>query len=802
MLKFSVVTGRARYVANQLKKIEMTALQSSFKKSPDESELIDGNKFTSYEETKEVEDPMAPKEEEAIQFPDMNVPNDSTIHYEVIFDADDDNETKEVEDSMATKEEDMQMPEMDLASDSMIHYEVIFDTDNDNGTKEVEDPMATKEEDLQMPEVIQYDVIFDADEDDKTKEVIDPMATKEEDIEMPAMDAANDPLIHYPVIINTDDDNNIYIKNKSEENEQEVGEIHNPQPMQDQCHSIIENCSQLVTGQEQPYPHLRWHNPNCELLDEKMGLLEDFQNTSTAEASQNQVENNEQVNTSEERVEAKEESFQPILEVQQQQQLETVLTSNSQLYQSNQHMQHQMVEAQTEPHALCYSVPVSVSSSIASTSNASSVAAGGNSILCHHNVLPPVETFLPSRVTHNNSVDNFRQEHVDVEPLLHSALVYPWIQQNLDTYPAHSIQNQQQKLQLAQAQAKAQVEAQAQARAQAEAQAQARAQAQAQAQQRLFAHSTVSYIIPKISQQQQVVCQQNILETIGELDKLKVMQQKLKQQDEEQQRFFYTNLEAIHKERAEDDHRFQLKMKKSIKAENLLKADKVKQQRKVRAEQQKLDVQIREQQRQLSWRQHQQQLLLQHQFNQQQEQQQQQHILQSQRVPQPHHTPMFEPPPYIYPSSSSTSYMQSSAAGSEFQAKPMPPPPPLKRKPTNSATAKRRSSQAEEAQLRREINERRATPYPIPSMEIHYPPAATAPVSSTFPHIQFQPIYTPCPPERIVEQRANDHEQDAARASASHFITNFFLELSERENAHKIGCDYSIQYRNEHNKNK
>ncbi|XP_034655961.1 uncharacterized protein LOC117893451 [Drosophila subobscura] len=156
MLKFTVGTGRARHVANQLKKAQMAALQSSSKESPDESELIDGNEVTSYEETKEDEDPMATKEE-AIYLPDVDAEsaaNDPVIHYPVIIDAEEDDNTKEVEDPMAPKEEEgIRMPEMDAANDSMIHFEVISDAVEDDNTKEVEDPMATKEEAIYLPDV-------------------------------------------------------------------------------------------------------------------------------------------------------------------------------------------------------------------------------------------------------------------------------------------------------------------------------------------------------------------------------------------------------------------------------------------------------------------------------------------------------------------------------------------------------------------------------------------------------------------------------------------------------------------------
>ncbi|XP_041447984.1 transcription factor SPT20 homolog [Drosophila obscura] len=666
MLKFPVGTGRARFVANQMKKGQMAGLQGSSKEPPDESEMIgDGNAVATCMEAKAVEG----------------------------------------------------------------------------------SPIATKEEAVHMPDL-------DAER------------------------AANDPLIHIQVIIDTDDDDDDEdINYKSEATEQGVGAGQSPPAMQDQCHSVIKVCNQLMSENggpsEQPYPYLRWHNPDRELLDIKMGLLEDLRNISEAEANHSAAENNQQVITSEEAQEESSSTQQvPTIPQTQHQPLLEPLTSNPPLYQSVHQIQHPRVDALTQPHASCCSVPLAVSSSFPATEAAEGHS---HSILCqrlqHHSVLPSVETFQPSSVCHNSRVDlanqHFRQQqHVDFESLLPSALVYPWSQQSLDFYP------EQQQLQLA--------------------------QAQAQAQQRLFAQPPVRHIIPQLSQQhqQQVVCQQTVLASMGELEKLKAMQQNLKLQEEEQQRFFYTTLKAILSERADDEQMFQFKMKQSKKAEDKLKADKEKQQRQLRADLHNLDTRIRDQQRQLAWRQHQQQLLLQHPIHQQQQpQQQQQHILphypqrqvaavaESQRkATKQHHPPaMFERPPYVYPPSSSYStYGQpsalnvaSAATGSEFHTKLMPPPALKKKAASSSAgTVHKRMTKAQEAELRREINERRATPYPAPSVEIHYPTAAVS--SSTFPAAyHFQPIYTPSPPARSQQQRAPDPEHGSARATTSTFITNF-----------------------------
>ncbi|XP_033242801.1 uncharacterized protein LOC108165346 isoform X2 [Drosophila miranda] len=717
-----------------------------------------------------------------------------------------------------------------------------------------------------------------------------PMATKEEPIDMPNLNvesALNDPVIHIQVLpVDDDDDADDDIKKKSVVPDPASG----PHSMQDQCHSVIKVSTQLMSEKgvpsDQPYPCLRWHNPDNQFLDLKMGLLDDLRNIPEVEAmaNYNEVENNGERNKGAERAEGQEERVQQISgiltetqqlprpEPHQQSEMAPMLIPNDPIYPSVHHIQPPpRVEARPEPQAHYYSVPVTVNSPFGVTSNAtSSEAAGEHSILCqrllHHSVLPSVDQFQPSSACHNSAMDltnqRYRHQHADGETqALPSAMEHPWRQQSLDPHPGHSPQTQQQL-------------------------------------QNLFAQPPVQHhTIPHLSaQHHQVLCQQNILESIGQLEKLKVMHQNLKLQEEKQARFFHTALTTILNERAGDEHMFQYKMKQSKKAEDKLNADKEKQQRKLKADLQYLDVRIRNRQRVLSWRQHQQQLLLQNPFHQQQplqqqhqpqqhqpehhqpqqhqpehrqpqqhqpeqhqpeqhqpqqhqpqqhqpeqyqpqqhqpqqhqpeqhqpqqhqpeqhqpqlqpdilyhypqrpvvveeshkqyhqKQQQQQQLQQhqkkqhQQRVHQQHYTAMFEPPPYIYPSS--TSYRlplnvatTAAASGSEFQAKLMPLAPLQRKPPFSSCENAKKRTKTQDVELRREINERRGVAYPTPSVEVHYPPAATATdSSSTYPPYRFQYIYKPSTPERSQEQRAPGHDREygSAGETASTFITNY-----------------------------
>ncbi|EDW29600.1 GL22673 [Drosophila persimilis] len=724
-----------------------------------------------------------------------------------------------------------------------------------------------------------------------------PMATKEEPIHMPNLNAES--------ARNVDDDVDADdgIKNKSEVTEPARG----PHSMQDQGHSVIKVSTQLMSEKgvpsDQPYPCLRWHNPDNQFLDLKMGLLNDLRNIPEVEATANyiEVENNGERNKGAEKSERQEERVQQTSgnltetqpEPRQQSEMAPLLIPNDPIYPSVHHIQPPpRVQARPEPQAHYYSVPVTVNNPFGVTSKAtSSEAAGEHSILCqrllHHSVLPSVDQFQPSSACHNSAMDltnqSYRQQHADGEtPALPSAMEHPWRQQSLDTHPGHSSQTQQQL-------------------------------------QNLFDQPPLQHhTIPHLSaQHHQVLCQQNILESIGQLEKLKVMHQNLKLQEEKQARFFHTALTTILNERADDEHMFQYKMKQSKKAEDKLNADKEKQQRKLKADLQYLDVRIRNRQRILSWRQHQQQLLLQNPFHQQQplqQQQQQQHqpkqhqhqpehhqtqpeqhqpqhhqpeqhqteqhqteqhqpqqhqteqhqteqhqpqlqpdILyhypqrpvvveeshkqyhqkqqqqqqlqqhqkkqhqqeqlqqqqqqqqkqqqrqqqqqqkqqqqkqqqhqqqHQQRVHKQHHTALFEPPPYIYPSS--TSYRlplsvatTAAASGSEFQSKLMPLPPLQRKPPFSSCGNAKKRTKTQDVELRREINERRGVAYPTPSVEVHYPPAAAATVSSsTYPPYRFQYLYKPSAPEKSQEQRAPGHDREygSAGETASTFITNY-----------------------------